>query len=301
MLYLYNENLFLGPRLKQALKKILGNDARGPRAVFSSLISGLLDLGEAFVVNKQNETIETACVISGVRTLKWAIKKKQQGKIKKIVAGPNLVISPNDENGILKNGLIDVIVVPSLWVKEHYVKIYPSLESKIKIWPAGVSLPILSNEKKVFDFLVFNKLKSPELLNGVCKGLEQLGFFYKVLEYGKFKQKNYFSWLEQAKYEIYLSNSESQGLAMFEAWARGVPTLVWESGKITFDGVTVTGKISAPFLNTQSGMSFSSKEEFLEKLKNFTSLNFDSRKYIEENFTNKIVGEKYLEIVKNIL
>ena len=85
---------------------------------------------------------------------------------------------------------------------------------------------------------------------------------------------------------------------MFEAWARGVPILVWESGKITLDGVTVTGKISAPFLNTQSGTSFSSKEEFLEKLQNFTSLNFDSRKYIEENFTNKIVAKKYLEIVK---
>ena len=87
---------------------------------------------------------------------------------------------------------------------------------------------------------------------------------------------------------IYLSVSESQGLAMFEAWARNVSTLVWEKGEYEGDGKSISGKISAPYLTDQVGLAFSSVEDFSRQLEVFLKFGFNPRKYVEENFSNKI-------------
>lgn len=298
MLYLYSENFFLMGKLKKCLKYLLGVRSRGPEAVFKSLTKGLTEAGVDFEVNKTiKNQIETACVISGVKTLSWAIEQKRLGKINHIVAGPNLVISPDDSGGILKDSLIDAIVVPSQWVLEHYAKVEPSILSKIKIWTAGVGMPIKAEVSKDLDFLVYNKIGRAGLFKNICEKLNKKGFSYKVLEYGKFTQNEYFNLLDKAKYEIYLSASESQGLAMFEAWARGVPTFIWENGQFSKDGVKITGKISAPYLTDQCGLSFLSEKEFESKLQEFLEKSYMPREYIEENYTDKISALKYFKIM----
>lgn len=295
--YIYTEDFFLLPRWKNSIKSLLGK-VRGPEAVLDSLIKGLNELGVGYCVNYRHPPNDiVACVLSGAETLKWAIAQKQTGKIEKIIAGPNIVITPNDRQGLLKHPLIDKIIVPSQWVKEFYSLLAPEISSKIRIWAAGVEVPESFDERKEFDFLVFNKIQPQSLFVQVSDFLTAQNPQFQIIDYGNFGQTDYFNLLKQSKNLIYLSASESQGLALFEAWARNVPALVWEPGVFKYSGVEVSGKIAAPYLSMAAGESFKDIDEFKRILPKFLNSGFSPRQYVLENFTNKICARKYLDII----
>lgn len=296
MLYIYTENFFWPARAKNAIKKILGRYSRGPEAVEISLFGGLSKLNKEFLLNGRSENIQTACVLSGPLTLKWAISQKQKGVIKNLIAGPNVVVNPRQKNSLLAHPLIDKILVPSKWVKDFYVALAPEILNKVFVWPAGVLVPDLADNKKTLDFIVYSK-SSNKLLNSVVNHLLNQGYSFKILTYGKFSQKDYFNLLQKAKGEIYLSDSESQGLAMFEAWARGVPTLVWEKGSYEAQGVRIEGSVSAPYLNKEAGSSFKSLDELTKVLPEFIKGSFAPRRYVESNFSPKKIAQNFINIV----
>lgn len=297
MLYLYTETFHTGPKLKRILKKILGREIRGPQAVERSLIDGLNQNRLAFIVNAPlSSDVKTAGVLSDAQTLRWVISQKEKGRIKKIIAGPNIAISPNDENGLWRHPLIDVVIVPSHWVKDHYIHEAPELKEKIRVWPAGVDLPKDTGAEKIYDFLVYNKIGGNILHSQIVSYLQKKDFKVAVLKYGSFKQENYFKLLEQSKFEIYLSESESQGLSMFEAWARGVPTFVWERGFWQAKNFRWQGLTASPFLVAEAGMRFKDFEDFTKNLEVFIKGEYTPQKYIKDNFTNSIAAQKYLQI-----
>jgi hypothetical protein len=299
MLYFYTENFFWSSRAKNFIKKILDKKARGPQAVERSLFAGLKQLGVEFRVNtRTNQKIETACVLSGIETLKWVIRQKQKGEIKKIIAGPNLVVVPDEAGGIIKSPEIDTVVVPSRWVKDFYVSIDPELSSKIYIWAAGVELPKKEQVEKEYDFLVLNKTQSNmDLCDSITAYLKEQKFKIHVMFYGDFKQEQYFNALKYTKYLIYLSESESQGLSMFEAWARDVPSLVWDRGFMQYEKYQWQGNTASPYLSGEVGMSFKNFEYFKLILSNFLNRKFLPLNWVKNNATNEIAAKKYLEII----
>lgn len=298
MIYIYTENLFFLPRVKNRIKKILGVYKRGPQVVLSSLLTGLTELKESFVLNKDiSEPIQSACVLSGIKTLEWAIKQKKLGKIKKLIAGPNIAVAPTDVGGILLDPDIDRIIVPSQWVKEYYVSVVPKIEKKIAVWPAGVNIPENPQDEKTFDFLIYNKIGQNQLYFDIVGILKEKGYTYKVFDYGKFYQSEYFNKLQQSRFEIYLSESESQGIAMFEAWARGVPTYVWEKGFFEKKGIKIFGKISSPYLNSSSGLVFSSAESFKADLNIFINGTYAPKEHVKKNFADKICAQAFIKLL----
>jgi hypothetical protein len=298
MLYLYTEDFFWQSRCKNFFKKILKKNQRGPLAVSQSLLNGFAELGAGCALNQTSQKpIETAGVLSGTKTLRWAIGQKKKGLIRKIIAGPNIVINPNDEGGILLDSMIDKVLAPSAWVKEYYTIAAPGLFNKICIWPAGLDLPAEKNSNKDFDFLVYNKIGRNDMFLSVVQFLKQNNYSYSVLEYGKFKQEEYFKLLEKSKFEIYLSNSESQGLAMFEAWVRNVPTFIYERGCYENGNIKILGNVSAPYLSEAAGSKFKSIEDFKTGFNEFIYSKFQPREYIQNNFTDKICAQKYLSIL----
>jgi len=299
-IYLYNQNFFWLGKAKKLIKKFLGKDFGGPQSVFDSLTLGLNELGIPYKINASLPKVPSVvCVLSGVDTLLWAIQLKQQGKIRKIIAGPNLVVGSEDYGGIIKNPLIDIFIAPSQWVKDFYHKAVPQMREKIRIWPAGVNLPALQETEKIYDFLVYNKIKDGKLSQDILNFLNSQNFKCTVLSYGDFKQQDYFKMLSKSKYLIYLSESESQGLAMFEAWARGIPTLVWERGFWQTDKYFWQGLTSSPYIAPENGMRFKDFEEFKKVLPQFLSTGFSSYEFTRINFSNKVCAQKYLEIVNN--
>ena len=213
-----------------------------------------------------------------------------------MVAGPNIVISPNDFGGLIKNPLIDVIVVPSQWVKDYFVKLAPGITNRLVVWPAGVTVPILEASNKTIDFLIYNKIVGNNLVSKIVETLQQKNYSFQIINYGAFHQEAYFTLLNKSKYEIYLSESESQGLAMFEAWARGVPTLVWDKGLFEYQGVSVMGLVSSPYLKDQTGMRFSDLEDFKLKLPIFVGHDFAPRQITESFFSNIQAAQAYLKL-----
>lgn len=301
MIYLYSENFNFKEKVKTLIKIILGKNIRGPQAVLNSLELGLKENGVEYKLNASlGKGINVACVLSNAKTLRWAIEQKKQGKIQKIIAGPNIAISPNDDGGIWRDENLDVVIVPSLWVREHYIKEAPELASKIQIWAAGVEKVELKRQNKTIDFLLYNKLYNSDLVRDIKKYLNNLGFQVIELVYGKFTQAEYFKLLEQTKFEIYISQSESQGLSMFEAWARNVPTLVWERGFWEAKGYSWKGNTASPYVTEQVGSRFKDFEEFKLKLHKFIEGRFAPKYFIDNNFTNKISAEKYLNIYNSI-
>jgi glycosyltransferase involved in cell wall biosynthesis len=297
MVNIFTENFFLAGKSKNFLKGIFGVEARGPKGVFRSLADGLKILGVPFVVNQPiNSPVSAACILSDARVLKWAIRQKEKGMVKKLVVGPNVVVTPNDYDNLIQHSAIDLIVEPSEWVKDLYIQLAPALSHKLVVWAAGVKMPSTIGEKTC-DFVVLNKMPNRGLLNKILQHLENNRLSFKLLEYGTFDQKRYFSLLGKSKYLIYLSNSESQGLALAEAWAHNVPSFVFESGEYDSHGARVKGKVSAPYLNTETGMSFKDYSEFLVGLEEFMKKNFSPRKYAEENLTDAICAQKYLNLI----
>ena len=297
MLNIYTENFFVLNRIKNFIKILLGMQNRGPKAVEDSLLRGLEELSYSYEINFRRLPINLACVISGSQTLRWAIEQKKKGLIKKIIAGPNMVVFPEDSGGVLTDPAVDVVVVPSLWVKNLYCRLAPKLADKIRIWPAGIAVPKMIAKEKKFDFLVYDKTKASTLRSEITNYLKKQGYKFKILTYGQFQQAEYFELLEESKYEIYLSQSESQGLGVFEAWARNVPALVWERGYFEYKGFRLDARAASPYLAPQTGNSFRDFADFPKQLEVFLLASHEPRRYMLENFTDTICAQKYLDIV----
>lgn len=295
-LFIFTEEYRLIGKIKYLVKKILGRNVRGPAGVANSLIRGLKELQEPFKVNKQHAN-GTAIVLSGVKVLKDLILAKQRGEIDKLIAGPNIVVSPDDADRIMHSPEIDNILVPSQWVKDFYAVVSPNLLDKVFIWPSGVEIPAEHTEKK-YDFLIYNKLAKESIFSEIVNSLNSSGFSYQVIEYGKFQQKDYFALLNQSRFLIYLSRSESQGLAMFEAWARNIPTLVWEPGFVVSRGIRINGFTSSPYLTESLGLRFKDISEFNNQVSGLQLGNFSPREYTLNHYTDSYSAKKLLELIR---
>lgn len=264
---------FLSYYFKSAIRKLL-RIKRGPGAVLQSLVRGLCKEGIIFNINPRRENLaETVHVISNKEALKWALNLKSKGLIKRIVAGPNIAVLPTDHQSLLTDEQIDIILAPSEWVKDLYIKMCPTLASKIRVWPSGVQIPdeseIVPRDKR-HTILVYKKQFNPVLAQTIIKDIEKyiteqnlsqnslnnLPYKLKVLEYGKFKQNEYFEILKSTRALVYLQVSESQGLALQEAWARNIPTFIGDTRSYSTEGAVVDGNISAPYLTPEAGTLF---------------------------------------------
>lgn len=301
MIHIYTENLCAVPRIKSGIKWLLRRGNRGPQAVADSLLRGLRGLDVSVVINiKPNELIDTACVLSGACALRRAIEWKKEGLVKKIVAGPNIVAFPEEATGIICDSAIDVILVPAQWVKDLWVSLRPELESRINVWASGVQDPGMVPIMESKGLLIYKKHVPVELFDAVIRILNNKGISCVVLEYGSFKQRDYFSLLGRVGGVLYLTESESQGLALAEAWIRNVPTLVWDRGLFQGGGHEWKGASSAPYLTDVCGMRFKGEKDFEVQLERFlaTIKTFHPQEYAREHFTDKKSAEQYLSIIK---
>ncbi len=302
MIYLYTQEFFWSGKIKAAIKKILGRNFGGPLAVERSLIAGLTELGTPFVINKKPKDKDIACVLNGSKVLEWAIKQKTAGRIQKLLAGPNIAITPFDNDRLILNPAIDGYVVPAEWSVKWWSGLAPALAPKLKVWPAGVR-----DHGSLRDAnglcLVYVKTVSAELSAVVESVLIKLGVKYKLLSYGSFQPSDYLKLLKQSSHVIYLTEHESQGLALHEAWMGDVPTLVWDAGGFTYNNnFVVMDGAAAPYLNPLTGMSFKGAQDFETVYNSFRAnqVNFKPRQYSLSNFTDKKSAEKYLEIIKTL-
>ncbi len=269
----------------------------GPDAVLDSLVRGLSELNIQFEVNPVKPKYDTIHVLSGIEILKEMVHKKSAGKIKKLIVGPSTVQTPYDYKNLIQDKNIDILLFPSKWTKDWFINLEPSLNDKIKIWPAGVQIPEeTSSREKV---LVFKKNVPEEIYQKVLKKLDDKKIQYDIITYGTYARKDYLQKLLSASVLIYLQKTESQGLALQEAWAYNIPTLVWQNKDWQYDTYAWSNeKIAAPYQTNDSGRFFTAEtlDVQLDSILNNASA-YNPRKYCIENLSDKVSVQNYLEII----
>ena len=93
------------------------------------------------------------------------------------------------------------------------------------------------------------------------------------------------------------SATESQGLALAEAWSMDVPTLVWSPNQEHSEvpGLFPTG---APYLTGATGKYWKDLSDLREILSVGFAGQFSPREWILNNMTNKLAAKNYLAIAQ---
>lgn len=280
----------------------------GHFAVTRSLLEGFQSIGQKYIYNPKidDEYSEFCVVLSGRNALEKAIALKREGRIKVLLAGPNLFLLPTDFDNLIFKTEINSFLVPSIWILNKYIKVEPKLSSRIKIWPAGVDISNWpknnknkSTLKKVLFYIKSNSLiaeanKCESILKSKLINVERL-------IYGNYKSADYKKLLSEVDLCVFFSPSESQGIALAESWASDVPTWVYERGFWTSPSGDVYSSSSAPYLTDYTGNFFTSINEFNDLINSWQNLNgkYSPRKWVHENMTDQICAFKILEILRD--
>jgi hypothetical protein len=240
---------------------------RGHFAVTRSLIEGLQNIGASFNYNPRYpwQIADTVVVLAGIRTLRQAIRLKKQGKIKKLFAGPNIVVFSSDYDSLLAAPEVDAAITPSDLVVDLYLEDNPSLTGRIFSWPAGVNSKFWTSDTAADrrDILIFEKqIKGPVgPVEPYAEYLRSLGWNVQIIKYGSFSHGQYLESLNRSCLMLGFVTDESQGIAWAEAWSADVPTLIWRNTSNVWGGRRYSCS-TAPYLTPQNGLFFDDLEDF---------------------------------------
>lgn len=275
-------------------------------AVYKSVTNGLNKLGIVYNINPSNKSEfgDIVFCLDGITSLRKAIKLKEEKLIKKLIVGPNMVGRAIEHDHVLTNLAIDYYLTPSEWTMVGYLEDEPSLKRIMHIWPSGVNAeywkptntPAQSNKK----VLIYWKTESREFCNKVRDILLHYGWTPLIIQYGNYKQDHYKNLLNQVKFAIFLSVTESQGLALAECWSMNIPTLVWDSGKpLAYLGKIYNNPSSCPYLTDNTGKRWKELSELEDLLKNIDQYwhEFSPREWVLNNMTDEVSVNLLLKII----
>lgn len=281
---------------------------RGHFVVTRSLVEGLQKLGYPFNYNpkKLSDLADVVIVLSGVSTLRQAIALKRRGLIKKLLAGPNLIVFPSDHGAIICSPEVDVCVTPGPLTCDIYTEDCPSLIGRCVGWPAGVDTTFWSpgsgeREKLV---LIYNKPHHgpTQELAPYIEAIEAKGYAVQLVKYGKYTRSEYLSMLRKASLMVGFSDAESQGIAWAEAWAVDVPTLMWLNDRHSYNHPRSVGRTfkvsSAPYLSEDTGDFFRDMAKFKSAFDSWVrgETTYRARQWVLQNMSDETCAIKLWKI-----
>lgn len=275
------------------------SDFLGHPAVTRSLLHGLKKLNIPFIYNpsKVDKVFDLCVVPCSPQVVIQAINFKKRGLIRKLLVGPNISVRSNEHNGLLANSEVDVCLVPSDWVKKAYIEDEPSLKNRISVWYAGVDEEFWKPNKQIGSkkVLVYCKTNDLALCDEVELIVRECGFIPIRIIYGLYNKDTYRSILSECRFSIFLSASESQGIALAESWSMNIPTLVLRAKKNQMiSGKLFTDVSSAPYLNKEVGEFWDGIEDLLYLLT--SEREYQPRSWILENMTDEVSVNKLIKI-----
>lgn len=282
----------------------------GPSSVTKSLLRGLKKLGVNFNHNPRSIEEVGDCVyaLSDVNTVYQGIDLKRRGIINKLVAGPNIMTRSNECNRVLASPEIDTYIVNSEWTYIAYIEDESSLKGRLQIWPAGVDADYWKPEKSLRQkitkgtkkILVYWKTESEQFCSMVEKTIRSAGFKPVRIQYGHYNKEHFKNALQGAVCAVFISRSESQGIALAESWAMDVPTLVWDLQEpATMCGKAFWPVSAAPYLSKYNGVFWKNNQE-LQLLLSDLYKNIDlacPREWTLRHMTDEICAQYLLDII----
>lgn len=277
--------------------------ARGPAAVRNGLIRGLKKLNISFNENPDYaQSAPIVMVLDDNHVLMDLLNLKKQGFIKKIFAGPNTGISKEDLFHLLMDPGLDGYLVPSQWPKDCWCSYNNALQQKIFVWPTGVDTdywrPQISDKQN--NVLIYWKNGNEQFYHSVEHLVRTYGWNPITVRYGSYQQDQFKKELERCRCAIFLTSSESQGIAQLESWSMNVPTLIFDPQN-AFDYLSIRYEHprSCPLLTRATGRTWKSVDELKILMENMSTILEECapRKWVLDHMTD----EKSTSILMNII
>ncbi|MBB3705094.1 hypothetical protein [Aminobacter aminovorans] len=146
--------------------------------------------------------------------------------------------------GLLASPEIDMVLVPSRWVKAAYEADLPGLIGKIAIWPAGVDADYWAPSGGARSTVLLYEKRQPEAAEQAAEIIRASGFEPVTIRYGHYQPEEFKRALDQAIFCVVVGQSESQGLALAEAWSMDVPTFVRRFDVIPDEGTPCSAAVA---------------------------------------------------------
>jgi hypothetical protein len=258
----------------------------GHYGVLKTVLLGLFRLNVPFKFNPPVDSIpegSSVLILSGNNELDLLLNKDRL----QITVGPNFSNDVSSILNVLEDNRIVNVTVPSGWVSKIWAKAYPTISRKVTVWPAASEVSglfrLFRRFKKPAGVLVYLK-NNHSLGRAVIDLLHEQGLRVVKLVYGRHKRFRYLSELSRAELMVYVGKSESQGLALQEAWELGVPTMVfWDSehkitdkrGKVLADSLERSS--AAPYLSPRNGFFWETLGELKSLMSDFRKQNWTPR------------------------
>jgi hypothetical protein len=275
----------------------------GHYAVTRSVVEGLRDIGADFNFNPSSFTDLARIVYAPANeALRQAAELKRQGKVDYLVAGPVNALFSDECDSILQMPEIDRLIVACDWALAFF-DAAPELKRKSTVCPCGVDAAFWSPSVSAKDaVVVYWKSGSSEFCDRVEAAAARHGLITIRVEsaHGQhrgFTPIEFRAHLDRAVVAVFLSSFETQGIALAEAWAMDVPTLVWDpKGPAEWRGRTFQSGSSCPYLTAATGIAWRTLDELESALAEVLSQRdrFQPRAWVLGNMTDAIcAGELY--------
>ncbi|MBT1155727.1 hypothetical protein J1C56_08995 [Aminobacter anthyllidis] len=281
----------------QVRERLRGQERQygGHPGVTRSLVEGLKQLaGIDWLYARRFGKLraKTVHAVADARAVRTGIAAKRGGLCDRLIVGPNIVVRAFEEDAVLASPEIDMVLVPSRWVQDAYEADEPRLIGKIAIWPAGVDAnrwaPSGGKRSKI---LIYEK-RQPEAAAEAVEVIRSAGLEPVTMRYGNYQPEEFKRALDEAVACVVVGQSESQGLALAEAWSMDVPTFVRRYDFIPEMAVACS---AAPYLTSSTGAFWSSDDELRQLLASDMD-GYAPREWVLANNTDRHAAEALLRI-----
>jgi hypothetical protein len=263
----------------------------GCKKVIDNLKKGLEQIGQEYVENELGDV--NGCIHGSVKEFRTKTLPPET------LIGPEIVVLPTETNAWTK---YRNWCQPSQWVID-YMKTFREVKyNRFNVWPAGIDTDEFTNTRGSFkrDCFIYYKnvtKQTPvERLNYVKRELEKRKMTYTVIQYGSYNESQLKELASTSLFGLFLTGTESQGIALMEVMAMDCPVYVIEEPMFEYGGFRFRGASAAPYFDKRCGIISDGMERIGEFRENI--LKYWPRDYIMENHTCAISAKKYVEILE---
>jgi hypothetical protein len=276
----------------------------GHFAVVRSAVEGLRSIGADFNHDPRSfKELARVVYAPANEALRQAAELKRAGRIDFLAAGPSNALLPQEEGNILMDPAIDLLIVASGWVRDLYWASAPELVAKTHVCPAGVDPDTWkpTGQPRDAQCVIYWKSGDEQFLDEVESIIESRVLEPVRIRYGEYKTPEFKAALDKAVLGVFLSSFETQGLALAEAWAMDVPTLVWNPlAEASYRGLSFIAGSSAPYLSDATGTEWSTTTQLSSALDYAIRRRetFRPREWVLAHMTDAICARYLLSIIK---
>jgi hypothetical protein len=293
----------LRPLVKPGVPLPPANPYPGHHALTRSVVEGMRRAGLDFNYNPRSIGDVAAVVYAPANeALRQAVEWKREGRVAFVAAGPVNALTLHDEGGVLGLPEIDLLIVASDWVRDFYREHAPHLLAKMRVCPCGVDVDAWtpSPDRQRRSAVVYWKSGDESF----CSAVEQIatthGWNPVRVRYGAHASADFKQALDAAGVAVFLSSYETQGLALAEAWAMDVPTLVWDPQEVVeWRGVMFRAGSSAPYLTAATGIAWRTLEQLDASFACLarTPARFEPRGWVKSHMTDEICARRLFDVI----